>query len=373
MSTQWPAGRTYELQGMSVRMSAPVLVGRSAGYYWFPTIARLEGRAIMATMNNYADAHQTQSTAEIAFSEDDGLTWTAAGVHPYGDVHVALDNGDHIFLPYYLWPRDGGMGAPYTRLKKGSRSLETVASGVTVTGWPRGNKPLSNGACGFVFNGQAVRLKDGSHLATLYGTFEGDELYSLVVAESRDAVNWKIRAIVAGPEYRFNGSEGPCESATCRQRDGRLLMMYRTGSNWSFGATWSDDEGHTWSPPRDMPVTYSVQPGLAAMADGTLVLAGGRPGPHLWFDATGTGENWQGVSMWDHHDALVPTGEVIGVPARSSSYTEVIALDDRNVLFIYDRIPWGWAEIPPGTTEMAHGKSRPTTNSVWVVRGTLLR
>ncbi|MCE9591000.1 MAG: glycoside hydrolase [Planctomycetes bacterium] len=373
MSNNWPVGRTYEMHGFKAQLSAPVLVGRSTGYYWFPTVARLDGKALMATMNNYADAHVAQSTAEIAFSEDDGLTWSPAGVHPYGDVAVTLDNGDRIFLPYYLNTREGGMGAPFTRLKKGSRTLETVASGVTVTGWPRGNKLLDNGACGFVFNGQAVRLKDGSHLTTLYGTFEGDEKYSLVAASSRDGVNWTVGPIVAGPEHRFNGWEGPCESALCRLRDGRLLIMFRVGAMWSYGATWSSDEGRTWSTPRDMTVTFSVQPGLAVLTDGMVVLAGGRPGPHIWFDATGTGENWQRLSMWDHHDALVPTGEVIGIQGRSSSYTEVVALDDRNLLYIYDRIPWGWSEIPAGTTEVANGKTRPTTNSVWVVRVTIVR
>lgn len=361
------------MHGFKAQLSAPVLVARSAGYLWFPTVARLDGRALMATMNNYSDAHTTQSTAEIAFSEDDGLTWAPAGVHPYGDVCVTLDNGDRLFLPYYLFTRDGGMGAPCTRLKKGSRTIEVVSPGVVVTGWPRADKPLETGARGFVFNGQAVRLKDGGHLATLYGTFEGDDKYTVLAAESRDGFHWTIKSIVAGPEFRFNGWEGPCESALCRLKDGRLLLMYRVGAMWSFGATWSSDEGKTWSTPRDMAVTFSVQPGLAVLPDGMLALAGGRPGPHLWFDVTGTGEQWQRLSVWDHHDALVPTGEVIGIQGRSSSYTEVVALDDRNLLYIYDRIPWGWSAIPEGTTEIANGQVRPTTNSVWVVRVTIVR
>ena len=373
MSTTWPAGRIYELHGFKVHLSAPVLVQRSPGYLWFPTVMRLEGQTLLATMNNYSDAHASESTAEFAFSEDDGLTWSPAGANLYGDVCVTLDDGDRIILPYYLRPTDAGMSAPYKRLKKGSRTLEVISPGVTVTGWPRKDKPLETGACGFVFNGQSVRLKNGAHLATLYGTFEGDEKYSLVAAESIDGVHWKFTTMIAGPEFRFNGWEGPCESATCRQRDGRLLTIFRVGSNWSFGSTWSEDEGRTWSTPTETVGIFSVQPGLAVMPDGMLVLAGGRPGPHIWFDAGGKGDNWQRISVWDHHDALVPTGEVIGVPVRSSSYTEVVALDDEHLLFIYDRIPWGWSAIPEGTTEVTHGKTRPTTNSVWVVRATILR
>lgn len=373
MPSTWPTGRNYELNGFKVHLSAPVLVGRSPGYLWFPTVARLEGKALMATMNNYSDAHVVQSKAEIAFSEDDGLTWTPAGAHQYGDVCVQFDNGDRIFLPYYLRPRDGGMGSPCTLLKKGSRTLELIVPGVAVTGWPRRDKALETGACGFVFNGQAVRLRDGTHLAMLYGTFEGDEKYSLVTAVSRDGLNWKFGTIVAGPEHRFNGWEGPCESALCRLRDGRLLTLFRVGSAWSYGAAWSSDEGRTWSTPKEMVGAFSVQPGLAVLPDGMLALAGGRPGPFIWFDATGTGEQWQRLSIWDHHDALVPTGEVIGVQARTSAYTEVITLDERNLLYIYDRIPWGWSAIPEGTTEIINGQTRPATNSVWVVRVTILR
>lgn len=373
MSSDWPVGRTYEMTGFKVRLSAPVLVGRSTGYYWFPTLTRLEGKALMATMNNYADAHLAQSTADIAFSEDDGLTWKPAGEFPYGDVTVLLDSGDRVILPYYLKPRDGAMVAPYKLLRKNSRTLEVVEPGVKVTGMPRPNKPLENGACGFVFNGQCVRLKDGSFLANLYGNYEGDKEYTLVAVESRDGVNWKFKTNIAGPEFRFNGGEGPCESAMCRLRDGRLLVMYRVGSNWTFGITWSSDEGKTWTTPRDTTITFSVQPGLAVLPDGMLALAGGRPGPHLFFDASGTGENWQRLSVWDHHDALVPTGEVIGIPQRTTSYTEVVALDERNLLYIYDRAPWGWDKIPPGTTEICKGEKRTTTNSVWVVRATIER
>ena len=81
MSTTWPAGRIYELHGFKVHLSAPVLVQRSPGYLWFPTVMRLEGQTLLATMNNYSDAHASESTAEFAFSEDDGLTWSPAGAN----------------------------------------------------------------------------------------------------------------------------------------------------------------------------------------------------------------------------------------------------------------------------------------------------
>jgi len=43
----------------------------------------------------------------------------------------------------------------------------------------------------------------------------------------------------------------------------------------------------------------------------------------------------------------------------SSCYTELVPLDDRSLLLIYDRIGCGWHAIPDDV---------PETNSVWVMR-----
>ena len=48
----------------------------------------------------------------------------------------------------------------------------------------------------------------------------------------------------------------------------------------------------------------------------------------------------------------------------TSSYTEVVVLDEGHLLYIYDRIPNGWKAIAADS---------PETNSVWVVRVTLQR
>jgi len=44
---------------------------------------------------------------------------------------------------------------------------------------------------------------------------------------------------------------------------------------------------------------------------------------------------------------------------NTSSYTELIPLDESHPLCIYDRVPFGWSAIPPES---------PETNSVWVIR-----
>src|SRR5207248_1046468 len=253
-----------------------------------------------------------------------------------------------------------GMGAPYQRIRKGKRQIEVVRDGVTVTGWPRPDKSFDAklGLSGFVFNGQTVALKGGGYLATLYGYFKGTTRYSLVAAESADGVRWTVRSVGAGDDCKLKGGEGPCEAALCRLKDGRLMGVFRLASNVPYGQVWSSDEGKTWSEPVAMAGPFSVQPSLAVMKDGSVVLSGGRPGLFIWINLDGTGKTWQRVDLQSHHNACVPK-EPIDKPNHTSSYTEVVAVDDTHLLFIYDRIPHGWERIP---------KESAQTNSVWVVR-----
>jgi hypothetical protein len=51
------------------------------------------------------------------------------------------------------------------------------------------------------------------------------------------------------------------------------------------------------------------------------------------------------VDLQTHHNKCVAR-EPIDRPDRTSAYTEVVALDDKHALVIYDRIPHGWQAIP---------------------------
>ncbi|NLY00217.1 MAG: hypothetical protein GXY83_29315, partial [Rhodopirellula sp.] len=106
-----------------------------------------------------------------------------------------------------------------------------------------------------------------------------------------------------------------------------------------------------------------VQPSLAALPDGFVALSGGRPGLFLWLNADGTAATWQRVDLLANHNTHRPDEPISG-PGNTSSYTEVVALDDVHLLCIYDRIPNGWKAIAADS---------PETNSVWVVRVTLER
>src|SRR5262249_5677966 len=251
----------------------------------------------------------------------------------------------------------GGMGAPYQICPSGKKELQVVKEGVTVSGWPRPDQSFAPklGLAGFVFNGQTVALKDGNYLATLYGNFKDTKRYCLMAAASPDGVHWKIRATVADENCKLKGTEGPCEAALCRLKDGRLMCVFRLASNVPYGQCFSSDEGKTWTEAVAMAGPFSVEPSLAVMKDGAVVLSGGRPGLFVWFNADGTGKTWQRIDLQANHNACVPK-EPIDKGNHTSSYTEVVAVDDRHLLCIYDRIPHGWERIP---------KDSAQTNSVW--------
>ena len=359
----WVVRRTIALKGMKVSLSQPVLVARRADYLWFPTLTVLSNGELLARMSAYADVHVKTTRTLVCWSGDGGLTWSRLLATRSGGSTLTLPSGDLLLLPYYLRPKGKGVFvAPYEICPKGERRIRLVADGVRVGGWPRPDRsPAPHlGIAGFVFNGQTVRLA-GGYLATLYGHFQGAKRYALVAAESADGVNWKIRSAIADEKCKLPGREGPCESAIARLKDGRILCVFRMGKA-PYGRTYSRDEGKTWVEPVAMPGPRSVQPSLAVMKDGTVVLSGGRPGLYLWLNSDGTGNDWQQVDIRKHHNACVD--EKILRSDRSSSYTEVVALDDAHLLYIYDRIPRGWAAIPKGSGE---------TNSVWVVRVTLKR
>ena len=360
----WQAGNTAEAAGIKVTFSKPVLVGRSKGYLWFPTLVRLSSGELVAMLSDYADVNVAESTSMVSWSWDGGLSWGPLAKALGSDGSLTLPNGDTLFMPYYLRPMgDGVMGAPYQLCPKGSRKLKVIKPGITIEGWPRSDKSLDPrlGLSGFVCNGQVVPLKEKGYLATLYGHFRDTNRYSLVASESLDGVRWKIRSVVADEKCELSGREGPCESAMCRLKDGRLLCAFRLDSGAPYGQCFSTDEGRTWTKPTAMKGAFSVEPSLVVMRDGLVALSGGRPGLFWWLNPEGDAATWYKFDVLANHNAHQPQ-EPIKTAGNTSSYTEIIALDDAHLIYIYDRNPFGGAAIPPAS---------PETNSVWVVRITL--
>lgn len=363
-SEAWKPGKLTELKGVKISLSQPVLVARRADYLWFPTLVKMPNGDLLAIMSSYADIITDNSKAYFSFSKDGGLNWSPPVYNNYGESAVTVKNGDTVLLPYYMKPAgDGAMTAPYVICPKGKQEVVLKTDGVRVSGWPRPDQidpkfKLS----GFVFNGQTVELKDGGYAATLYGNYKDVKRYNLVLAESKDGRDWKIRSTIADENCPLQGAEGPCESAMCRLQDGRIMCIFRNASNVPFGQVYSSDEGKTWTKPVATPGVFSVQPSLQTMPDGTVFLSGGRPGLYLFYNADKEGREWEQVDLRANHNEFVKAEPIVNPGSNSSNYTEIVKLDDNHLLYIYDRIPSGWDKLPKGSTQ---------TNSVWVVRVTV--
>lgn len=395
MTDEWASAREYDLEKLTVGIGEPVLVARQRERLWFPGLHRLQNGDLIASMCCAPDTVKVDDpTSASVWSFDQGRTWTPLDPLRSRDVvprHLQLPSGDTIFFSFRqtLHERDGvqEMRSPYHLLPRGSREVEQNAGEIVITGLPM---PVAysweeRDLASFVTNASVVTLRDGSYLATIYGTFKGHERergahavigkngYSLIAIESEDGVHWRYRSPIAGVECDLPKREGPCEAAVCRLADGRLMCVFRVGNWYPYGQTWSEDEGRTWSKPvtmaREAPsIAFSVEPSLAVLPNGVVVLSGGRPGLYLWFDREGDGWNWDRLDLLAHHNACRPDEQIKLQEKRyrghawTTAYTRTVVLDEKHLLTIYDRIPGGWANEPDSPDE---------TNSVWVVRVTV--
>ena len=96
----------------------------------------------------------------------------------------------------------------------------------------------------------------------------------------------------------------PLRSAdACRSAIGRPILL---DSSVRYCQTVSDDDGHAWSAPVAIKDAHSVQPSVALMKDGSLVLTGGRPGIFAWINRAGDGRDWLEVDLQSHRNENHP-------------------------------------------------------------------
>ena len=368
-AADWIDSATVDLDGMSVTLSQPRLIGRRRSYFWFPNLWTMPNGDLLSTIAPVPDIHLSGVPYLVLWSQDGGLSWSEPFVScDGGQTLLHLHSGDSILLPYDLRPRPQGVGAPHNHFPAGQRVFDYVPTGVVITGMPAPVPLVIPGldVAAFSFNGQTLWLEDGTYLATAYGHFEGDDRDSIVAVESTDGTNWAVRSVVADAACPVPGSGGPSESAICRLQDGRIMCVFRVESKLPFGQTWSSDEGRTWAPAVTMSGPFSVQPSLAVMDSGAVALSGGRPGLYLWLNANGDGQEWRQIDILAHHNSCQPQEQILYSEdlsrQQTTAYTEVVAVDERTLLYIYDRVPNGWRRIPEDMDD---------TNSVWLVRATV--
>lgn len=364
-----------DLKSVRVTFSEPRLVAESQDFLWFPTLVK-HGDSLLAIMDNLSDTTHTTVTALGAWSDDRGKTWTTPKQMPWCDGAFKLPDGTLQLLPFTVRAdpmQEGVYRCDRLTLAPKAREVAIESNAVTIRGFPKklAADEKKTGVPNVRFNGDTVPLRDGGFLTTAYGQLDGDPKRRTMVLASPDGRTWTYRATISADADLSPSKEGCNESSICRLRDGRLMCVFRRSAYATYGQAWSSDEGVTWTKPQIMKSAHSVQPNLVALADGTLLLSGGRPGIYAWLDLTGKGEDWQEVNLHAHHNSFHPDRAIPVIEVqkssrdlRTSSYTQMVPLDDKRVLLIYDYVPNGWAAIPADS---------PLRNQVWCVELTLDR
>jgi hypothetical protein len=156
----------------------------------------------------------------------------------------------------------------------------------------------------FVFRSLVERL-DGSWLMTMYGNFAADTTLAwdrnagtensamqraFVVLSQDQGRTWDYLATIAAPRAGDPIGEGFVEPTMTRVADGRLLCILRTGHHYPLYASWSSDDGETWTPPVYTGLDRGCDPCLLALQDGRVALSWGRRFPEGWSQVSEVGD-----------------------------------------------------------------------------------
>jgi len=223
---------------------------------------------------------------------------------------------------------------------------------------------------GLVFHRAIVDLRDGSLLAAMYGNFEHDtitptnprskleskyKLRAFAVRSTDQGQTWRYLSTVATPDPAVvDDSEGFNEWSIVRLADGRLLGIIRTGHYTPLVASWSSDEGKTWTKPvTPAGLGPGCDPWVIRLSDGRLALAYGQldqpkgsresywPNYSIgaderrcWLaiDADGSGRNWVSYTVAD----LAP----------ASAYPTIFEVEPNTIVYQADMNMWR-VNLPP--------------------------
>ena len=352
---------TYQLDRSTIEAAAPVEVGHKTGQFWFSTLHQIGTDTLVCSVVRADDTEQGQWPGELYVSEDGGVSWREdLAIESCGQASVRHDESSTLVMPYELWPASPGSKtdcvAPGTLLTKTSDgSIAAAARDVRFSNFPS-LAPYHQDVLCLLHSGNLLRLADGSLLTTLYGKLERDEKKWLIFAAvSNDGgFTWHYHSTVANCDDAPEAEEGPNESAVQLLDNGDLLCVLRVSSNSDFYKSYSRDGGVTWSKPTHMEGMWSVQPRLARLGNGALVLTCGRPGLFLWLCTDGKGEKWEALNLGTHHNECTEhephrfseafcRGESDGDPAISTTYTGIMPWKSDGLIVTYDRLANGWS------------------------------
>jgi hypothetical protein len=172
---------------------------------------------------------------------------------------------------------------------------------------PDGAAPIKNNSewYGIYVYRTILRRPDSTWMMTMYGNFIADTIVpydadakketrfmqrTFIVTSKDEGHNWYYLATVGAPKRGEPVGEGLVEPAITSLNDGRLLCIMRTGHHFPLYASWSSDNGKTWTSPVYTGLDRGCDPCLITLHDGRVALSWGRRFPEGWSKLTPEGD-----------------------------------------------------------------------------------
>lgn len=272
---------------MDVNILRTVTVYEAEEHLNFPWVFRgLDG---FLSLSCSIGQHTVNERSLTLVSSDDGETWTTPQQPAPNGTAILLRDGRAAVLncwgPESQEPEKGLYPATTLFYADGGRGAVAKVAGLIHL--PFLMKPH--------FHRSLIEMPDGTLLATIYGTRDGDKKYTSLLLRTDDGGrNWQFLSIIAHAEDV--GKEGFCEPALVRLANGDLFCALRVGG--PLYTTRSSDNGATWTTPQVV-ADHGVDPDLLLMKNGVLALSFGRPNVDLLFSPDGTGNTWiSGLTLY---------------------------------------------------------------------------
>lgn len=243
-------------------------------YFEDHRMSRDGGETVLA--QNYIDVEDINAAPERAVLVKDELLY-------------ALDGPTQIVTP-------GVYSGKAWRSTDGLKTVQEESVTFYVPGGPLRDRIGGEWYGLFVYR-TIIEMPDGTWCMTMYGNFESDTIIppnkdaqkeltymqrTILLTSNDQGRNWHYLSTIASPSQGEPLGEGFVEPALTLLKDKRLLCIMRSGHHFPLYASWSKDNGKTWSPPMYTGLDRGCDPCLITLQDGRVALSWGRRFPEGW-------------------------------------------------------------------------------------------
>jgi len=218
-------------------------------------IQRKDGSLLLAWSEFYQGKSADHGPARISgkLSTDGGRTW--------GDKFTLVENdGDcNVMEVNFLKLKNGNLALFHCQKNTESTDCRIMmrTSSDEGTTWSAAKQISASGKYTGLTNGRCIRLRSGR---ILLEAWEGGDSYC--VLSDDDGKTWR-------DSQRVQPASGKCyEDACIELKDGRVMMLMRTGLGGQFKSL-SADGGETWSTPVPTPLAGTAAPVAISRIPGT--------------------------------------------------------------------------------------------------------